>query len=172
MKIVKQDIDLPLLKGFQELFAKDGISVRTKKKISFERHPTGQFIATFNLLSDPEHGINIDLLTDYNNLEQLVQVHGLCKPDDIHSVTPSDLWVRYLGGDGYVCVDIEGLDAELCFRIVKSITMVYSADLSFFQEIPHVLSMTHQFEKYVMENMPRFMVAAGMRPLLLSVWVP
>lgn len=86
----------------------------------------------------------------------------------------SALWLRYLAGDGFVCCDIDDIDAELCFRIVKSVTMVYSADLSFYQEIPHVLSMTHQFADYIAYNMSRFGVAAAMRPMLLptEVYIP
>jgi hypothetical protein len=136
MKIVKRDINQSAFEGLQDLFSREGISIKTKQKISFELQPTRQLIGVFNLKSIPAQGINIDLITDYNSLEHLIEAHDLKNAEEIYRITVSDLWVRYLQGNGYVAVDIEGIDAEVCFRIVKSITMIYSGDLSFYQEVP------------------------------------
>jgi|GEM_PF-3343006 len=174
MKIIHQNIDQSRLEGIQELFSREGLSIETKQKISFELQSTRQLIGVFNLKNIAAQGINIDLITDYNSLEQLIEAHDLKNTEDIHRITVSDLWVRYLQGNGYVAVDIEGIDAEVCFRIVKSITMIYSGDLSFYQEVPRAMTMTQQFERFVFENMHRFVVAAEMRPIMLpeELWVP
>jgi hypothetical protein len=174
MKIVHQNIDQSLIEGLQELFSREGISIKTKQKISFELQPNRQLIGVFNLKNIAAQGINIDLITEYDSLNHLIEVHGLKNAEEIHRITVSDLWVRYLQGNGYVAVDIEGIDAEVCFRIVKSITMVYSGDLSFYQEVPRAMTMTQQFERFIMENMHRFVVAAEMRPIMLpeELWVP
>jgi hypothetical protein len=174
MKIVERNINRSSIEGLQELFSRVGISIKTKQKISFELQPTRQLIGVFNLKRIAAQGINIDLITDYNSVEHLIEVHDLKNAEEIQRITVSDLWVRYLQGNGYVAVDIEGIDAEVCFRIVKSITMIYSGDLSFYQEVPRAMTMTHQFERFVLENMHRFVVAAGMRPLMLpeELWLP
>jgi hypothetical protein len=174
MKIVKRDINQSPFEELQELFFREGISIKTKQNISFELQPTRQLIGVFNLKSIAAQGINIDLITDYHTLEHMIEAHGLKNAEDIYRITVSDLWARYLQGNGYVAVDIEGIDAEVCFRIVKSITIVYSGDLSFYQEVPRAMTMGHQFERFILENMHRFVVAAGMRPLMLpeELWMP
>lgn len=173
MKIVNTK---PLLKveELEAFLVYAGLPVKINQEIFFELHETGQVIATYTLSFDPDKDINIDLVVDYDDAGQLIKAHGLTTVEGLNKITLADLWLRYLAGNGYVCTDLAELDAEICFRIVKRITMVYSADLSFYQEIPHALSMTYQFEKYIDENMYRFEVAAGMRPLLLpeEVWVP
>jgi hypothetical protein len=174
MKILKQNTGLLPAEELDAFFTFSSLPIKTKQDIYFELHETGQVTATYNLSLDEVKGINIDLLADYDSLEQLIKVHNIKACEELNKITVADLWLRYLRGDGYVCADIEELDAEVCFRIVKGITMVYSADLSFYQEIIHVMSMKHQFERYIDENMHRFEVAAAMRPMLLpeALWIP
>ena len=174
MKIVKNTSDLLPVEELAAWFTAKDQDMSTKQQIFFELHTTGQVIATYYLTYNDKKDLGIDLIVDYDSLEQLIQVHGIKRPEDLDRISLGDLWLRYLGGDGYVCADVYELEAELCFRIVKSITMVYSADLSFYQEIPHALSMTQQFERYITENMQRFGVAVLMRPMLLpeKLWLP
>lgn len=175
MKIVKPTTnDLLAAQELEAFFAFSGMPVKTKHKIYFELHETGQVMATYPLSYDEKKGIGIELLADYDNIEQLIKVHGIKACEDLNKITLADLWVRYLYGNGYVCADIEELNVEICFRIVKSVTMVYSADMNFYQEIIHVMSMKHQFERYIVENMHRFAVAVMMRPMLLpeKLYIP
>ncbi|WP_316812850.1 hypothetical protein [Pedobacter heparinus] len=174
MKILKQNTGLLPAEELNAFFTFSGLPIKTKEEIYFELHETCQVTATYNLSFDEKKGINIDLIADYNNIEQLIADHQLKACEELNKITLANLWLRYLRGNGYVCADIEELDAEICFRIVKSITMVYSADLSFYQEIIHAMSMTHQFQKYIDENMHSFGVAVLMRPMLLpeGLWVP
>ncbi|MBB5438813.1 hypothetical protein HDC92_002494 [Pedobacter sp. AK017] len=174
MKVLKENTDILPAKELDDFFAVAGMHIKTKEEVYLELHETGQVIATCPLSFDEKKGISIDLLADYDNVEQLIKVHGIKRTEDLNRITQSDLWLRYLGGNGYVAADINELDAELCFRIVKSVTMVYSADMNFYQEIIHVMSMKHQFERYIDENMHRFAVAVLMRPMLLpeKLYVP
>lgn len=91
MKIVQGDINQSPIEGLQDLFSRDGISIKTKQKISLESQPTGQFIGVFNLKRIAAEGVNIDLITYYDSLEQLIEAHDLKNAEDIHRITVSDL---------------------------------------------------------------------------------
>lgn len=174
MKIVKNTRPLLSTEELTAHFIQEGLHLKTEREIYFELHETGQIIATYHLSFDEATGISIDLLADYDNVEQLIKAHEITDVKELNGIMLGDIWLRYLHGDGYVCCDIDDINAELCFRIVKRITMVYSADLNFYQEIPKAMSMTQQFAKYIDANMHRFAVAAAMRPMLLpeELYIP
>jgi hypothetical protein len=167
LKLVKGTTGLMPVDELTVLFGQNYWVIETKQKISFELQMSGQVIATFTLKSNQQKGINIDLIVDYKDLESFIRAHKIKSVKDFELINSSNLWLRYLAGDGFVVCDIDSIDAEVCFRIVKSVTMVYSSDLSFYQEIAHAMSMTEQFAAYIETAMPRFIVAATMRPMLL-----
>jgi hypothetical protein len=44
------------------------------------------------------------------------------------------------------------VESELCFRIVKGITIAYSLRLNFYDEVYEALSLPEQFEQYIAER--------------------
>lgn len=169
MKTVKTTNNLMPADELTLAFIQNDWTINTGQKIAFDFFLTGQVIATLNLMQDKKRGINIDLIVDYATVDALIKAQQIKTVKDLDLVTSADLWLRYLIGDGYVCADLQHIEAEVCFRIVKSITMVYSADLSFYEEIIHALSMAEQFEDYIVLNMQRLVTAAKMRSVMLPV---
>ncbi len=134
-----------------------------KQKVRLELHSPETVKAVYRLKTDKRKKYTLDLLADYQDIDTFIVANQVQSFREINQVSKAELWMRYLCGNGYVCCEMESLQAELCFRIVKNVTIVYSLRLHFYDEVYRTLSMTALFEEYINNNWEMLHELAEMR---------
>jgi hypothetical protein len=107
--------------------------------------------------------INIDLVVRFKSIEEFVERAGINDVSDLHRIKNSVCWAQYALGNGYVscCVDWLNL-ACISFRKTEAhfthweerlpgiaMTMVYSMDLKYYDEVHDALTLSEQFIGYI-----------------------
>ncbi|MEP7376039.1 MAG: hypothetical protein ABI675_21765 [Chitinophagaceae bacterium] len=99
----------------------------------------------------------IDLVAAFRNAEDFIEKSWIRNVDDLQSIKNSICWSQYILGRGYIsCMLLEMDNAELCFRLPASeirnssttMTMVYSLDLHYYDEVEKALTLPEQFIEY------------------------
>jgi hypothetical protein len=159
---MKRNIKLQEEHRLVALFEQNNWMIENKKRLTFEFHLTETIMGVHHLKTDKKKKYTLDLLAG-KDMNTFITANQLQALGDINTISKSELWLRYLLGNGYVCCEIEPLELELCFRIVKDITIVYRLGIHYYDEIYKALWMTEQFEEYVNNNWQRLHLLSEMR---------
>jgi len=161
MHTIKKTTLLPKT-ALLDLFEQQGRSIKFQTGLALDLYKKDQVMAGLGLKANDDW-YQITLLTDYVAADQFITHYQLKSPEEIWQIDSGGLWLRYLSGNACVCMEIFELEAEICFRLVNGMTMVYSRDLHYYDEVYSTLSMVHQFEKYAEENRNRLESATERR---------
>jgi hypothetical protein len=145
-----------------DLFEQRGRSIKFEGGLVLDLYKKDQVMAGLGLKVDNDHYL-VTLITDYLAADQFIAHYQLKSPEEIWQIDSGGLWLRYLSGNACVCMEIFELEAEICFRLVNGMTMVYCRELHYYDEIYATLSIVHQFEKYAEKNRNRLEFATERR---------
>lgn len=140
---------------------RDGF-VRARNKIEMIMEDTGGVSLTLPINAGNRRKIIIELVAEFADVEQLIEKAEIKTIGDLHSIRNSVCWLRYVQGCGYVSCMIEGLNnADICFRVPgmevrkgkPAMTMVYSMDMHYYNEVDKPLTLPEQFIEYIESKM-------------------
>ena len=127
--------------------------LETINGICFRLESPGQLTAMAVLKTDNNTGFRAELHTDKINLLDFIANHTINDLRKLNGMKGSDLWYYFVKGQAHIGIQSFELDdAEICFRIIDEMTMVYSRDLHFFDEVYEPLTMLEHFEEYLQRN--------------------
>ncbi|MET4546273.1 hypothetical protein ABIE26_003600 [Pedobacter africanus] len=144
-----------------DLFEQHGRSVKFKDGLSLDLYKDQVMISLD--MKEVEGEYKFTILTDYLAADQFIGRYELKTIEGIEQINSAAVWLTYLAGNACLCMEIFELEAEFCFRLVNGITMVYSRELHYYDEVYKILSMVPHFEKYAEENRGRLEFATERR---------
>lgn len=162
MKKIEVLKDLPLVNkdALLDLFEQYGRSVKFQDGRSLDLYKNQVMIS---LELKVEDRYKFSMLTDYVAVDPFIVQYQLKSLEEIHQINSGALWLTYLAGNACVCMELFELEAEFCFRLVNGITIVYSRELHYYDEVYKTLGTLNHFEKYAEENRSRLEFASERR---------
>jgi hypothetical protein len=150
MNTVKSTMLLPKA-ALLGLFEERGRMMKFEGGLTLDLYKKELVMVSLDLKANSDN-YQMTLLTDYVAADEFINQYQLKRLDQIWQMDSGNIWMRYLAGQACVCMEIFELEAEICFRLVNGITIVYCRELHFYDEVYSTLSMVPQFEKYAVEN--------------------
>ncbi len=111
-----------------------------------------------------EHGsFKVSIHTQEDTLRDFILGFQIKSRGDIDRLDYRHSWMRYLNQAAMIAYNPIDLQADICFRLFKSKTIIFSFDLHFYDEEYEHLTVPDEFIDYIGDNYSRLQEAGRNR---------
>lgn len=146
-----------------EHLRKDFCFIEGKNKVEVLLGEINEVLVTVPIEAGESRNIMIDLIVDFKNAEEFIDRASIMTVDDLYRMKYSIFWSQYMQGLGYISCMLQLLNnADLCFRIEKSLTIIYSTDVHYYDEVEKAMTLPEHFINYIETMWPQLETYASL----------